>query len=146
MADNSQVKDASLANVTVQAKDNTSVFLPAAVLADQGGAYGASMFFNSALSTTVQSVKSSAGRLYGWYIYNPNGSVEYVQIFNVASGSVTLGSTTPTLSLGIAPNMSGSARDIFPGLFATAISCAATTTPTGNTAPGTGLVVNLFYV
>lgn len=106
---------------------------------------GYTPYFNSALSTTVQSVKSSAGKLGGWYIYNPNAAVAFVQIFNVASGSVTLGTTTPTLSLGIpatsaANLMNGEGAD-----FATAISIAATTTATGLTAPGTALPVNFLY-
>lgn len=106
---------------------------------------GYSPNFQSALSTTVQSVKAGAGKLGGWYIYNPNASVAYVQIFNVASGSVTLGTTTPTLSLGIPASsaanlMNGEGID-----FSTAISIAATTTATGSTAPGTGLVTNFLY-
>jgi hypothetical protein len=106
---------------------------------------GYSADFRSALSTTVQSVKGSAGKLGGWYIYNPNASAAFVQIFNVSSGSVTLGTTTPTLSLGVpatsaANLMSGEGVD-----FGTAISIAATTTATGNTAPGTGLVTNILF-
>lgn len=107
------------------------------------GGWSASL--SSALSTTVVSVKSSAGTFGGYFIYNPNSSVAYVQVFNIASGSVTLNSSTPFLSFGI-PATSGANLELSNGIaFSTAISVAATTTPTGSTANSSALVANFWY-
>jgi len=104
-----------------------------------------SRHFTAALSTTVTSVKAAAGVLAGWYIFNPNAATAYVQIFNTASGSVTLGTTPPVMSLGIPAG--GAANLSLPkGIpFSTAISIASTTTATGSAANSSGLPVNFWY-
>jgi hypothetical protein len=113
--------------------------------ANTGG--GASTFFASAQLATVTSVKSSAGNLYGFTLQNPNASAAYVQLFDLATGSITLGSTTPKLSYWVPANGSYD----FPCIseakvsFVNAISIAATTTATGSNAPATGLLINLLY-
>jgi len=104
---------------------------------------GVSSYIYNGLSTTVQTVKSSAGLVYGWVIYNPNTSVAYVQVFNTTS--VTLGTTTPLYSI---PVPAGGVAQFFSDIgitHGTAITIAATTTMRGNTAPTTGLDVNIFY-
>jgi hypothetical protein len=98
----------------------------------------------TAQTTTVQTVKSSAGVLGGWYIYNPNSAAEYVQIFD-NSGTVTLGTTTPDLVLGIPANSGANILDASGINFANAIKLGCTTTETGSAAPATGLTVNIFY-
>lgn len=98
------------------------------------------------LSTTVVSVKGSAGQLGMLMCWNPNATVAYVQLFNTASGSVTLGSTTPALSIPIAPTSTGGWALANPGInFSTAISMAVTTTATGSTALGTALDCNVVF-
>ncbi len=78
--------------------------------------------------------------------YNPNAAQAYVQIFNVASGSVTLGTTVPLLSVPIAATQTGGfALGTVGAQFGTAISMAATTTATGLTANSTALDCNLLY-
>jgi len=55
-----------------------------------------------AQTTTVQTLKGTAGNLGGYDIYNPNASVAYLQLFDVASAtSVTLGTTVPDLVIGV---------------------------------------------
>lgn len=114
------------------------------VTPSRGGGWTTSL--KNALSTTVSSVKASAGLLGGFYCYNPAAAVTYVQIFNVATGSVTLGTTTPALSFGI-PAGGGGVHEFVNGLggFSTAISVAATTTATGSSAPATAIDCNFFY-
>src|SRR5436190_20858972 len=59
--------------------------------------------FYAAQTTTVQIVKPDEGALTGYYVYNPNSSVAYVQFFDRASATaVTLNTTVPTISIGIA--------------------------------------------
>jgi len=94
----------------------------------------------SPLSTTVTAVKASAGNLYAVYIKSGASATQdaYVQLFNVASGSVTLGTTAPDMVLKV-PATEAAVYLAVPGdddnnLFDTAISIAATTTHDGNTA------------
>lgn len=97
------------------------------------------------LSTTVTSVKSNAqGKLGYTYCYNPNASVAYIQIFDAATpGAVTLGSTTPKMSLGVpATASSGLGPALIGTQFLLGIQVAVTTTATGSTAPGTAMDCN----
>jgi hypothetical protein len=97
-----------------------------------------------AQTTTVRVVKSTPGILSGYFIYNPNSSAAYVQFFDTA-GTVTLGTTVPTLAFGF-PATSAANILINEGItFANGIQLAVTTTATGNTAPSTGLDVNVFF-
>lgn len=99
-----------------------------------------------ALSTTVTAIKGSAGNLYMVSCYNPNASVAFVQIFNIVSGSVTLGTSTPTLSIPIAATSTGGfAMSAVPVAFGTAMSWASTTTYNGLTANGSALQCNAVY-
>ena len=98
------------------------------------------------LSTTVFSVVASqAAVLDDYFIYNPNSSVAYVQIFDVAtSGGVTLGTTTPKWSVGIPAQSAANVARL--GLaFANGIQVAATTSATGSGANGSALDTNWGY-
>lgn len=100
---------------------------------------------STALTNTAQAVKASAGKLGGWYIYNPNATAAYVSIYDVASGSVTVGTTNPKMSLCI-PATSAANLELVNGIsFGTAISVAATTTGPGNTAPAAALEANFWF-
>ena len=101
--------------------------------------------FYAAQTTTVRTAKTGPGVLAGYMIYNPNATVAYVQFLDVAgSGTVTLGTTVPVLSLPIpatgAANLNGLNIS-----FANGIQLACTTTATGSTAPSTGLDVNVWF-
>lgn len=99
----------------------------------------------TALTATAQVVKGSAGQVYGWYIYNPNTTVAYVMIYNIAAASVTVGTSTPILVIAV-PAGGGTNISFEMGIpFATAISIAAATTGGGNTAPTTALEAMVFY-
>lgn len=98
-----------------------------------------------AQTTTKKVVKASAGTFGGYYYYNPNASVAYIQVFDLASGSVTLGTTAPDLVYAI-PALSAANIEIVNGVnMANAITLACTTTATGSTAPGTGLDLTLYF-
>ena len=101
---------------------------------------------NAALVATAGgvNVKSSAGTLGGYMVYNGHSAVVYLQIFD-ASASVTLGTTRPDLVIGIP---AGAAANVEFGNginMASGIRVAATTTASGSTAPGTGLDLTIFY-
>lgn len=107
---------------------------------------GLSTNFQAALTNTAVAVDANPGQLYELYCYNSNAAVGFVQLFDLATGSVTLGTTTPKLSYGIpATNASGFTVSLVGTQFSTAISAAATTTATGSTALGAGLTCNFKY-
>ena len=99
----------------------------------------------TALTNSAQAIKASAGQLGGWYVYNPNSSAVYVLVYNIASGSVTVGTSTAALVFAL-PAGAAANLELANGIpFSTAISCAATTTGGGNTAPGTALEAMFWY-
>jgi hypothetical protein len=98
---------------------------------------------SSILVATKQTIKASAGQLYGWYLFNPEAAATFVHIYN--TDTVTVGTTNPQISLAIP---AGSAANVFcpQGIvFDTAMSCSATTTAGGNTAPATGVSAVFLY-
>lgn len=85
-----------------------------------------------------------AGQVYGWYIYNPNTTVAYVQFFNSLASGATLG-TNVIFSIGI-PGLS--AANVFNTIgipFSTSISVGAATAANGNSAVSTAVEINIFY-
>lgn len=117
----------------------------AGVTPTPGTTGGWSVSSQTALTNTVVSVKSSAGTLGGYMIFNSNASVAYVQVFNVASGSVTLGTTSPTYVLSIPPGSAANLELTCGVNHSTAISVAATGGTTTNASPGTALVAAIFF-
>lgn len=106
---------------------------------------GALPYFNAALLATKAAARTVPGRLAVYHIYNPNTVDIFVQFFDLALADVTVGSTTPTWVFWVP---AGGALDTplaEPIVYAVALTIAATTTATGSTAPGTGLMTNLFY-
>ena len=98
---------------------------------------------SSILVATKQTIKASAGKLYGWYIYNPEAAVTFVHFYN--TDTVTVGTTAPLITL---PIPAGAAANVMSDIgitFSAAISCAATTTAGGNTAPATGVSLVALY-
>jgi hypothetical protein len=102
-----------------------------------------------ALTNTVVSVLNShAGQAQAITCYNPAAAVTYIQIFDAATaGAVTLGTTTPVVTFGV-PTVASTTMSTGGDLgikFFNGIQIAATTTPTGNTAPATAAVCNVLY-
>jgi hypothetical protein len=109
------------------------------------GVNGVKGSYQSALTHTATAVKASACAFYGYRIYNPNSAVVYVQLFNLASASVTVGTTAPT---DVIPVPAGGFTDMrypVPDAYVAALTVAATTTVNGSTAPGSALVATFFY-
>lgn len=100
----------------------------------------------AALSNTATAVKGAAGWLGKLYCYNPNATVAYIQVYNVVSGSVTVGTTAALQSYGIpATNSAGFIMGTVGDQYSTAISVAATTAAGNGTAPGTAVDCNVSY-
>lgn len=80
----------------------------------------------SAAGTNLTQIKGSAGKVVGWYIYNSADTQRKVIFYNSLSAGVTVGTTTPTLTL-VIPSFSGANCSFPTGInFSTAISIATT--------------------
>lgn len=97
---------------------------------------------------TEEAVKASAGKIYGWYMYNDGASEVYVKFYNDTVANVAVGTTTPAMTIPI-PAGSGTNVEFTNGIpFTTAITIAATTgvADSDTTAPAANQVVaNIFY-
>jgi hypothetical protein len=129
-------------SLTVDAPVGTPVFVTVTPSATGGW----SKVKYAAQTTTVQTPKGTAGTFGGYYVYNPNGTVMYVQVFDAATATtITLGTTVPDMIFAI-PAASAANLEISNGVnMANGIKLACTTTATGLTAPGTGLDMTVFY-
>jgi hypothetical protein len=117
------------------------------------GLGGLSIFRSLDLDETEEDVKTSAGAVYGCWVTNTATATRWLKFYNATAANVTVGSTTPVITIGIPGNTSDDISGNFgPGgmgiQFDTAISVAATTAvadaDTG--APSANdVIVNIFY-
>jgi hypothetical protein len=109
---------------------------------------GYTIFRSIDLDETEEEVKATAGQVFGWYIFNAAATTHYVKFYNATTANVTVGTTTPVLTI---PVPAGGAANVFSetGIaFGTAITAAATTGVADNDtgAPAANaVVVNVFY-
>jgi hypothetical protein len=115
------------------------------VVADAATTGGASTFHSVTLTNTATAVDALPGQLYGYIIYNPNATVCHVQLWDLATGSVTVGTTANKLDIPIPANGGANVSFPFGILFSTAITAAETTTDGGSTACGTLMTANFLY-
>lgn len=106
---------------------------------------GASYYSNTALSSTKQQISSAACTVTGWAVHNPAAATTYIQIWDLASASVTVGTTAPSWTLVLPAGATANMFDTGGVKHATGFTVAATTTATGSTAPATAAVVSFFY-
>ncbi len=101
--------------------------------------------FDSSVVATVESVPEGARELHFLACQNPNGVDIFLQLFDFEAGDITLGTTVPKQSYLIPASgwLDERWNPDAPMLFRDKMSYAATTTVTGSTAPGTGIVLNM---
>ena len=113
---------------------------------------GLLIFRSLDLDETEEDVKTSAGQVYTLWFTNTATSTRWLKFYNATAANVTVGSTTPVLTLGLPGNTSDDISGVFSSTmgfeFGTAISVAATTgfadADTG--APGNNeVLVNIGY-
>jgi hypothetical protein len=134
---------------TLPAGSNTIGSINVASAATGGAShYTADGGTNALLTNSVVSIKSSAaGTFKGFDCYNGSSAITYLLFFDVAtSPGVTLGTTKPNFTY---PVPAGGWFD--PNLppeglaFTNGLQVAAVTSVTGSTAPGTGLLANIYF-
>jgi len=130
---------------------STAAPLPIQVVGQAAG--GASLFRSIDLDETEEEVKASAGTVYGVWFSNMATSTRFLKFYNATAASVTVGTTTPVLTLALPGNASDDISGVFSipqGIaFGTAITVAATTGIADNDtgAPAANdVIVNIFYV
>lgn len=136
---------ADVAGITGGSDTTSLVIIPGSTVADGAPTLGSASGGLSvkklvALTNGAVAIDAAAGQLYMLQCGNPNASQEYLQLWDVAQGSVTVGTTPPTYTIECAAtNICGFALSLVGIQHTTAITIAATTTATGGSAPGTAL-------
>lgn len=111
------------------------------------------IFTDTAIGNAVDAVKASSARLFWLTVDNTlNAASSYLKLWNVASGSTTVGTTAPDMVIYCPASVittvyfgTGSA----PGVtFATALTAACVTTggTAGNSSPSSNVTATLSYV
>lgn len=100
--------------------------------------YGSANFLANGLTNTSKTIKAARGRL-GWIsCYNPNSTAAYLQFYDLATAP-NVGTTVPTLAIGMAQASAFTLPFPIGANFLNAIKVAATTTATGSTALATAV-------
>jgi hypothetical protein len=109
---------------------------------------GLTIFRSIDLDESEEDVKQSAGQVYGYDFFNRATSIRYIKFYNATAANVTVGTTTPVITI---PVQAGSSKNVWYGQgipFSTAICVAATTavadSDTGAPAAN-DVIVNIFY-
>jgi len=105
-----------------------------------------SNFTNLSLSNTVTAVKASTAHVHEYDFYNPNTSGVWVQLFALAPGSVTLGTTAPSRAIYIPATSGRDWASPYTIAWSGALSIAVTTTSNGNTAPASPIQAYIGYI
>ena len=113
---------------------------------------GLSIFRSLDLDETEEDVKTAAGCVYGMWVTNTATTTRFVKFYNATAANVTVGTTTPVITIGIPGNTSDDVSGLFSSthgiMFDTAICAAATTGVADNDtgAPGANeVIINIFY-
>lgn len=114
-------------------------------------ATGTTTYYDADLDETAIAVDAGAVNIYSIQAFNTTDAPLFLQLFNVASGSVTVGTTTPTNQYVIPGNADSDGAGFtitfgVPKTYGTALTVACTTNSQGNGAPGAGAcIVNIEY-
>lgn len=110
---------------------------------------GLTIFRSIDLDESEEEIKATAGQIYGLFISNLHASSRrYIKFYNATAASVTVGTTTPVITIPFGADKEGWVPFPTGIAFGTAISVAATTGLADNDtgAPGANeVVVNVFY-
>lgn len=114
---------------------------------------GLNIFRTLDADETEEDIKTSAGCVYGMWVTNTDTATAFIKFYNATAANVTVGSTTPVITIGIPGNTTDDVSGNFgPGgmgiFFDTAICIAAVTTAADNGSTGpaaNSVIVNVFY-
>jgi hypothetical protein len=114
---------------------------------------GLSIFRSLDIDETEEEIKATAGQVYACWVTNTATATRFLKFYNATAANVTVGTTTPVITIGIPGNSSDDVAGHFTAggfgiVFDTAITVAATTgvadADTG--APGANdVIINVLY-
>ena len=104
-----------------------------------------SVYTNLAIAATGTAIKSSAGALYGYYIFNIGTAVSFVKLYNTNTAPTS--TNTPIVTLGIP---AGGAANVnfeygMPFPLGIGIFCSGSAAGTDTTAPSGAVTANIYY-
>lgn len=79
------------------------------------------------LDESEEEIKASAGQVYGWFLANEGESTVYIKFYNATATNVTVGTTTPALTIPLGGGKQANVEYVGGIAFDTAICIAATT-------------------
>jgi len=114
---------------------------------------GLTIFRSIDLDETEEEIKATAGCVYGCWVTNTATATRWLKFYNATAANVTVGTTTPVITIGIPGNATDDIAGNFgPGgmgiTFDTAITAAVTTGVADNDtgAPGANdVILNVFF-
>lgn len=114
---------------------------------------GLSIFRSLDLDESEEEVKATAGQVYGAWVTNTHTATLYLKFYNATAANVTVGTTTPVITIPIPGNASDDISAVLNAgghgiAFDTAITVAVTTGLADNDtgAPGaSAFIANIFY-
>jgi hypothetical protein len=136
------------------AVNDTSATAPMPVQIIGQATSGLTIFRTLDIDESEEEVKASAGTVYGCWVSNMATTTRFLKFYNATAANVTVGSTTPVITIAIPGNASDDVSGMFnvggQGIkFDTAICIAATTgiadADTGAPAAN-DVLANIFYV
>lgn len=104
------------------ASDSTGIIQPV-----PGTTGGLTLFRSIDLDETEEEIKATAGQMYSYYLFNAASSTRYFKFYNATAANVTVGSTTPVLTLPVPAGAAANVSIEGGAAFATAITAACTT-------------------
>jgi len=138
---NSGVADATTQRVSVATDDHVLVGQEATT-----NAVGFDTLLDLDADETAQVLKAGAGNLYHLTVDNADPAAKvYVQLFDVAAGSVTVGTTVPKFVIPVCAGAMYDSQFAVPMTFSTAITYAVTAGPSNNVAPGATITLSAGY-
>ena len=106
---------------------------------------GLDVFRSADIDETEEDVKTSAGKLYGWAVYNDHSAEVFLQFWNATAANVTPGTTTPRLTFPIPAGAAANVEFANGITFDTAITLGCTAGFSDGTAPGATVSGTVFY-
>lgn len=109
---------------------------------------GLDIFRSIDLDESEEDIKGSAGKLYGYYMFNAHSATLFVKFYNATAANTTVGTTTPIMTIPVPAGAAANCHFNKGIAFATALCAACTTGVADNDtgAPGANLLIlNAFY-
>lgn len=103
---------------------------------------GISTFSNYALTNTAVDIKTAPGAIANYAFVNRSNADAWIQFFDLFAAQVILGVTIPKFIAWVPQGGAWNEDFNFPLGFLNGISCAATTTPEGSSAPSVALIAS----